>query len=166
MPLLNGSKLGEKRGGRKKGTPNKITADVKASLLSVYAEIGGDEQFAKWAKKNQTTFYKLWIRLLPPDLPLPPMLLLLAALPVEVAAAFREFLAEFLHPPGTPLSGGRLSGADGANGTTARLNTTSPPHLLCDRDPLATAAGPLLYLCRPAGVRQCRSCSVTRAWRR
>jgi hypothetical protein len=66
MPV-RGSKPGEHRGGRKAGTPNKVTANVKAALLHAYAAIGGDDHFAKWARKNPTEFYKLYAKLLPTE---------------------------------------------------------------------------------------------------
>ena len=60
-----GSKPGERRGGRKAGTPNKTTVTVKAALTAAYEKIGGDQTFAVWAKENQTDFYKLYTKLLP-----------------------------------------------------------------------------------------------------
>ena len=52
--------------GRPKGAVNKLT-NFKSSLLSVYEEIGGDIEFAIWAKKpeNQNDFYKLLAKTLP-----------------------------------------------------------------------------------------------------
>ena len=66
--MPRGSRPGERRGGRKKGTPNTLTASVKASLQAVYAARGGDEALESWANENQTEFYKLWGRLLPQEL--------------------------------------------------------------------------------------------------
>lgn len=60
-----GSKPGERRGGRQKGTPNKTTASVKAALQSVYDQRGGDAAFLAWSNENPTEFYKLWGRQLP-----------------------------------------------------------------------------------------------------
>lgn len=47
-----------KTGGRKKGTPNKSTAQIKAAIESAfsYLEEHGDG-FNKWALNNQDTFY-------------------------------------------------------------------------------------------------------------
>ena len=57
-----------KTGGRKPGSINKTTASVKAALLSVYGAIGGDAEFAEWAKANRTEFYKLYAKLLPTEI--------------------------------------------------------------------------------------------------
>lgn len=40
-------------------TVNPLTSRWRKSLLKVYDAIGGDRAFAKWAKQNQTTFYRL-----------------------------------------------------------------------------------------------------------
>lgn len=65
-----GSKPGERRGGRKKSTPNKTTAEIKAAILNVYAKLqtesgGDDAHFLTWAKSTPTEFYKLAAKLLP-----------------------------------------------------------------------------------------------------
>lgn len=39
--MARGSRPGERRGGRKPGTPNKITADLKAMILGALDEAGG-----------------------------------------------------------------------------------------------------------------------------
>lgn len=54
--------------GRPKGIPNKTTIIFKDALLRVYAAVGGDKAFAKWAKdpKNHKDFYLgLMSRLIP-----------------------------------------------------------------------------------------------------
>jgi hypothetical protein len=56
---------GPKTGGRKKGTPNKITASVKAALEAAFEGIGGVEKLRAWAESEPTEFYKLWAKLLP-----------------------------------------------------------------------------------------------------
>jgi hypothetical protein len=60
-----GSKKGERRGGRVKGTPNKITAAFKTTVLTVYGRMGGDDTLLAWAAENQTEFYKICARLIP-----------------------------------------------------------------------------------------------------
>ena len=65
---MAGSKPGERRGGRQKGTPNKTTAATKAMLEAVHKDIGGRKKMAAWAKDNPGEFYKLWIKLLPTEL--------------------------------------------------------------------------------------------------
>lgn len=57
-----------KIGGRQKGTPNKLTVEVKLALEEAFTKIGGVEAFAKWARRNPDEFYRLWIRMLPKDL--------------------------------------------------------------------------------------------------
>lgn len=53
--------------GRPKGSPNKTTVLVKTALQNVYAKKGGDAALLKWAKDNETEFYKLWGRMLPTE---------------------------------------------------------------------------------------------------
>lgn len=56
---------GIKTGGRKKGTPNKTTTEVKAALIEAFDELGGVDALAKWGAENPTEFYKLWVKILP-----------------------------------------------------------------------------------------------------
>ena len=69
MALLN-PKPGERPGGRKKGTPNKLTTEVKDALSKCFKSIGGHKAFSEWARGNPTEFYKLWSKLLPKELEL------------------------------------------------------------------------------------------------
>lgn len=59
---------GIKTGGRKPGSKNKTSADVRQSILNVYSTLGGDDAFAKWAKSNPDEFYKIHARLAPKDI--------------------------------------------------------------------------------------------------
>lgn len=74
--MARGSKPGERRGGRKAGTPNKITADVKAMVLAALEEQGGVEYLKKQATETPTAFLSLLGKILPtqissdPDNPL------------------------------------------------------------------------------------------------
>lgn len=61
---------GRKTGGRKKGSVNKLTGDVRQSIISVYEKIGGDEAFATWAKQNPRDFYPLYAKLAPKEVEL------------------------------------------------------------------------------------------------
>ena len=54
-----------KTGGRVAGTPNKISGAVRDNVVNVFNKIGGEEEMARWAKKNQTEFYRLYSKLLP-----------------------------------------------------------------------------------------------------
>lgn len=51
--------------GRRAGTPNKSSSSVRESILAVYAKIGGDAAFAKWAQDNPQEYYKIYARVLP-----------------------------------------------------------------------------------------------------
>ena len=51
--------------GREKGTPNKVTASAKENILAVFNRLEGTAGMAKWARKHQTEFYKLYGRLIP-----------------------------------------------------------------------------------------------------
>lgn len=59
---------GRKTGGRKKGTPNKANHSVKSNILAVFDKIGGRAAMARWAKENQTEFYRLYARMAPQEL--------------------------------------------------------------------------------------------------
>lgn len=56
-----------KIGGRKRGTPNKLTGTFREAVCLAYQSIGGHEAFAKWAAENQTDFYKIAARLIPAE---------------------------------------------------------------------------------------------------
>lgn len=56
-----------KLGGRKKGTPNKLTGTFREAVCLAYENIGGHEAFSKWATENQTDFYKIAARLIPTE---------------------------------------------------------------------------------------------------
>lgn len=58
---------GVKTGGRKKGTPNKLSLSVKESVMQTFVALGGDKGMADWAKDNQTEFYKIFAKLLPTE---------------------------------------------------------------------------------------------------
>ena len=58
---------GHKTGGRKKGTPNRTTADVKAALTRAFDELGGVPALVEWGRDNPTQFYHLWSKLLPTE---------------------------------------------------------------------------------------------------
>ncbi len=53
--------------GRKKGAKNKFSRAFKEAVLLAYDNIGGDEQFAEWAKEHQTEFYKIAARMIPQE---------------------------------------------------------------------------------------------------
>jgi hypothetical protein len=67
-PSANGKH--PKTGGRQKGTPNKTTAAIREAMLQVFADLqaraGGENgHLLEWASGNATDFYKLTARMLP-----------------------------------------------------------------------------------------------------
>lgn len=66
MPRPKGS---PKTGGRKAGTPNKVTASVRQAFEDAFNLLQSDDQanLLAWAKNNQTEFYKLASKLIPQD---------------------------------------------------------------------------------------------------
>lgn len=62
---MPGSKPGERRGGRPKGSPNKITTSMRECFRAAFDELGGVPALVAWGRENQTEFYKLTARLIP-----------------------------------------------------------------------------------------------------
>lgn len=58
---------GKKTGGRKKGTANKITADVRTMVLSALNDVGGQNYFKTQAIDNPVAFMSLVGRTIPKD---------------------------------------------------------------------------------------------------
>ena len=66
-----GAKKGHKKsGGRKKGTPNKLTKTVKEVVLGTFNDLQKDRNanLKTWAKENTTEFYKIAAKLIPNEL--------------------------------------------------------------------------------------------------
>lgn len=65
-----GSKPGERRGGRKAGTPNKLTRTVKEAFEGAFNDMQADPavRLGTWGKANPTEFYKLAARLIPAEI--------------------------------------------------------------------------------------------------
>lgn len=61
---------GEKTGGRKAGTLNKLTQTVKERVLDVFNELQEDSEanLLSWAKNEPTEFYKIAAKLIPSDI--------------------------------------------------------------------------------------------------
>jgi len=56
------------KAGRKKGTPNKISKNIKENFEAVFEKLGGVDGFFKWASKNthtQSAFYQMYSKMLP-----------------------------------------------------------------------------------------------------
>jgi len=58
---------GKKTGGRKPGSINYMSAQVKVNFLRAFEGIGGAGKLQEWAQENLTEFYKLYARLLPTE---------------------------------------------------------------------------------------------------
>ncbi len=56
---------GKKTGGRKKGTPNKFTGEVKEMVLEALSESGGVEYLKTQAANNPTAFLSLVGKVIP-----------------------------------------------------------------------------------------------------
>lgn len=57
-----------KTGGRKKGTPNKATTEVKTAILKAFDAAGGEKYLVRVAKEDPKTFCTLLGRVLPAEL--------------------------------------------------------------------------------------------------
>jgi hypothetical protein len=60
-----GSKPGERRGGRKKGTPNKVSGDLRAMVLGALDRVGGQTYLEQQARENPQAFMTMVGRCLP-----------------------------------------------------------------------------------------------------
>ena len=56
---------GVRLGGRQKGTPNKLTATLKDTILQALAQAGGTDYLLEQSKANPTAFMTLVGRVLP-----------------------------------------------------------------------------------------------------
>lgn len=53
--------------GRKTGVPNRITLGVKTALADAFHALGGTQGLIDWGNENRGEFYKLWVKMLPPQ---------------------------------------------------------------------------------------------------
>jgi hypothetical protein len=60
--------MGERFGGRAKGTPNKVTRDLREMILGALDDAGGRKYLASQAKENPAAFMSLIGRCLPKDI--------------------------------------------------------------------------------------------------
>lgn len=67
---MRGSKPGERRGGRAKGTPNKTTAAAKDAIAQAAEELGGANRLVAWAKEDPLNERAFWATIYPKLLPL------------------------------------------------------------------------------------------------
>lgn len=63
-----GSKPGERRGGRKAGTPNRVTGSVKDMIEGALKDLGGQEWLVQAARESPHAFMALIGKLIPKDL--------------------------------------------------------------------------------------------------
>jgi len=63
--MPRGSKPGERRGGRAKGTPNRLTGELKDMILGALSDAGGQAYLSKQAQDNPTAFLTLVGKVLP-----------------------------------------------------------------------------------------------------
>lgn len=63
--MPRGSKPGERRGGRQKGTPNKTTAALKEAILEAFGKVGGENYLVRVASEDPRTFCTLLGKVLP-----------------------------------------------------------------------------------------------------
>lgn len=61
--------MGIRLGGRAKGTPNKVTADVRQLILTAVADLGGHARLVAWAKEDPANERVFWGTLMPKVLP-------------------------------------------------------------------------------------------------
>jgi len=65
MPFTPGK---AKTGGRRPGTPNRLTGAFREAVLFVYDGLGGHAAFLQWARENPTEYYKIAARLIPGEM--------------------------------------------------------------------------------------------------
>lgn len=57
--------MGIRYGGRQRGTPNKITSDVRAMIQEVIDGLGGAERMIAWAKEDPANERAFWSQVMP-----------------------------------------------------------------------------------------------------
>lgn len=63
-----GSKPGEKRGGRAKGVPNKLTRTIKQAIENAFNTVGGADYLVDMATKQPVAFMTLLGKIIPTQL--------------------------------------------------------------------------------------------------
>ncbi len=85
--------------GRPPGVPNKIGAQVKENVVTVFSQIGGIKTMVAWARRNKTEFYRMYSRLIPTQV--------IATVDLRDATEFSDAeLVEIISSP----SSGRIAG--------------------------------------------------------
>lgn len=57
-----------KLGGRKKGTPNRVTTSMRQAWLDAFERLGGVESLVAWGQSNPDDFYKAVTKLIPTEI--------------------------------------------------------------------------------------------------
>lgn len=60
---------GYKTGGRKPGTPNKMTANARGAIAQAAAELGGADRLVVWAKESPENERAFWVQIYPKLVP-------------------------------------------------------------------------------------------------
>lgn len=60
--------VGKKTGGRSKGTPNRISADLRDMIAGALSDVGGREYLAKQARENPSAFLTLIGKTIPKEI--------------------------------------------------------------------------------------------------
>jgi hypothetical protein len=50
---------------RPKGKPNNVSSTAKENVIAVFNRLEGTAGMARWAKRNQSDFYRLYAKLVP-----------------------------------------------------------------------------------------------------
>ena len=58
---------GRKTGGRRPGSQNKITTQMKIAMLEAFNALGGVPALVAWGQEERTEFYRLAARLIPTE---------------------------------------------------------------------------------------------------
>lgn len=66
--MSRGSRPGERRGGRQRGTPNRLTRDLKSMIEGALHTVGGQRYLVTIAREQPDTFCRLLAKILPRDL--------------------------------------------------------------------------------------------------
>ncbi len=99
--MTQGRKTG---GGSRKGRPNKITRDVRETIIHAFYEAGGSAYLQKQAKKNPAAFLSLLGRTLPKDIR------------AEITVTLEKLIEESRGPHATVIEHQPSHGFNGANG--------------------------------------------------
>lgn len=62
---MAGSKPGERRGGRQKGTPNKLTTSAREAIAIAAQKLGGEKRLAEWAQEDPANESAFWTKIYP-----------------------------------------------------------------------------------------------------